>query len=147
MNDNEEKIYQEVNKVFDKTALCINSIAKDLLKIEKNYGSKSLFFQSKKDQFDTVRDFYDTCLKYINYLRALNNAQSKLMVSMQLDYHQKKTGLPYTKIASMLGWDVDKWHKVDKLDDFINKMKEKIGINEVTEFNDFINSIKDEQKE
>lgn len=141
-NETDKHLYQGVEKSFDAAAVTLNSLAAELLQLENKYGTGSSLLKKKRDQFNTLRAVYDQSLKYINYLRDLNDRLVQEGVSRDLMRHKRETGLPYETIAELAGWPPGNWNKLDKIDQVLQDAGKSLGIPEDESFESFINLLR-----
>jgi len=144
-NAQDKQNYQDVERANDAAALTLNDLAAELLQLETKYGTGSSILKKKRDQFNTLRAQYDQTLKYINYLRDLNDRMAQEVTSRELSRHKRETGLPYEMIAELAGWPPGAWAKLDKIDQVLQEAGKSLGIREDESFESFIYTLRGEK--
>jgi hypothetical protein len=128
VNEEDKRLLLEITKTFDASAMVISELAEEIVKLRSQYGERSKFVEVKKSQLAQVRQLYDQALNYINYLRTLNvNMAAEFHVQELVRYH-KETGLPYSRIAELIGDNDPLWKQVDDWDAKIKRIKTNLNI-------------------
>lgn len=127
-NETDKNLYQEVGRSYEAAALILNELAAELVTIEQKYGRESTLLKKKLGQLQALRSVFDNSLKYINHLRDLNDRMYTEVITRELERQKRETGLSFKQLAELIGWDPERWGKVDHIDDVIFNAKTKLGI-------------------
>ncbi len=141
-NEKDKALFNEIGKVYDSSALIINDLVQEIATLETKYGTASKIVEKKRLQLAQLRALYDKTLNYINYLRELNHNMYTDFMMSELLRHQKETGLRFQNIATLAGWDAEKWKDVDKWEQVIRNAKVVLNVEDTDEFDTFIELIK-----
>lgn len=132
MNTTDKAKIEEITRIYDAMAMALNEYKEDIDQTELKLGTTSKVVKKKRDQLKTFALMYDKSLGYINYLRALNQGMHNDLVAIHLVYTKLGTSLPMSALASMVNDDFEKWDTVDKIDDVINSVYDKLKLDKNT---------------
>lgn len=118
----------EVTAVFDAAVITLNELAQEIVTIEAKYGTKSALLAAKKTQLAHLRNLYDKTLKYINYLRELNQSMYTEFMVAELMRVKEESGLPFEHIAHLAGMNPEPWRKMDEWDNILKRVATKLDI-------------------
>jgi hypothetical protein len=117
----------ELKKAYDSAVVALQNLTQEAADAEKRLGSTSQIVKNKKAQLETLKNFYQKNKDYIDYLREVSYLMAVNYRALELITMQKETGLPWERVAGLLGFDPERFKKIDSVDAFIRPIYEQLS--------------------
>jgi len=127
-NDKKEIVDAKVlAKTFDDATIVLQEMQSDIAQyFMVRYGTESKVVKKKILELESLKRLHSQALGYINYMRELNHKMSINYRVMEIMAAQHETGLPWEKVARLLGWETDKFKKLDDIEPLFRKIMQDI---------------------
>jgi hypothetical protein len=100
----EHPLPEEVRKSFDKTVMVIQEMTAEAATLKEKFGDRSKLFIVKRDQINSLTEFYNTITKYIETLHRHNTHLGVRLMGAEIHLAQELYGLTFVKAAEHLGY-------------------------------------------
>lgn len=113
-------------KTFDEALIVILDLETEAMSLIERFGTESKLVRAKCEQLRKLKALHAQALDYINFLRDYAHKLTINYKVMELFAMKHDTGLPWEKVARLLGWNTEQFKKLDDIDPLFRKIMQDI---------------------